>query len=336
MISGFAVSFTCLWLAVRNVPFKELLSALVGARIPWIILALVLLMISLFARAKVWQTLLSRRAGLSDSFWAEMIGFLFTNILPLRMGDAARVVAMSKRRDIPLIQVAGAAALERLLDMCMILLALVALLPLMEIPARMRSAGMIFGVLVLTVVICLVILMRLGERGENVLRSVCRFLPVLHEEKILTLWRQNIEGISLLFRSGAMLPAFCCSLGIWVFTIAANWAIIRAFQPDGTLAEASFMLVAICLAIAVPSSPGFIGVIQWAGQQALVLPFHGKYDHSTALAIVLVSHMSSYLTTCILGVIGLSRFGMSFKRLRVDAAGVSASSPSSSPVAGRG
>lgn len=59
----------------------------------------------------------------------------------------------------------------------------------------------------------------------------------------------------------------------------------------------------------MPSSPGFIGVYQFAGQQALVLPFGTKYDASTALAIALVSHLAYYLLTSVIGVIGLWQMG---------------------------
>ncbi len=93
------------------------------------------------------------------------------------------------------------------------------------------------------------------------------------------------------------------------------WCVLRAFQPLARPVEAAFVVAALSLAITVPSSPGFIGVFQWVGQQALVLPFGAKYDLASALAITLTAHLVYYLLTTALGVIGLWRFGQSFAQL---------------------
>ena len=69
------------------------------------------------------------------------------------------------------------------------------------------------------------------------------------------------------------------------------------------------MVVALSLAVSVPSSPGFVGVFQLVGKQALVLPFGAKYDMATALAITLGLHVVYYLVTTILGLIGLMKLG---------------------------
>ena len=72
------------------------------------------------------------------------------------------------------------------------------------------------------------------------------------------------------------------------------------------------MMVTLSFAVAVPSSPGFVGIYQLAGQQALVLPFGAKYDPSIAFAITLTAHMAYFIPTTLLGVAGLWRLGESF------------------------
>ncbi|MBI3799198.1 MAG: flippase-like domain-containing protein [Deltaproteobacteria bacterium] len=105
------------------------------------------------------------------------------------------------------------------------------------------------------------------------------------------------------------------SLVAWTFSIAVYCCVLRAFQPDSRLVEAAFMMVALSFAVAVPSSPGFIGVFQLVGQQALVLPFGAKYNAASALAITVTAHLLYYLLTTTLGVIGLWRSGESFLNL---------------------
>jgi uncharacterized membrane protein YbhN (UPF0104 family) len=93
------------------------------------------------------------------------------------------------------------------------------------------------------------------------------------------------------------------------------WCVIRAFQVDGLVIEAVFMVVALSLAVTIPSSPGFIGVFQFAGQQALVLPFGEKYNSGSALAITMGVHLVYYLLTTLLGVLAIWVTGTSFSTL---------------------
>ena len=76
------------------------------------------------------------------------------------------------------------------------------------------------------------------------------------------------------------------------------------------------MIASLSLAVIVPSSPGFIGVFQFVGQQALVIPFGDKYSVSSALAITLIAHIVYYVLSTLLGMIGLWRIGQSFADLR--------------------
>ena len=135
-------------------------------------------------------------------------------------------------------------------------------------------------------------------------------------ERLLTAWRHLVEGMAVFGNVKIVLCAILWSLSIWAFTVGMYWCVLKGFNADATLVEATFMVVAICLAVTIPSSPGAFGVVQWVGQQALVLPFAGKYDLTSALAIALTAHLAYYITTSLLGVAGLSLFGLSFRNLR--------------------
>src|SRR6185437_1365483 len=131
----------CLWLALRNVPLGDLGRVLAGGQYVWLIPALVIQLVSILARAQRWVVLLGREDRLADSFWAQDIGYLFTNVFPLRLGEPARVLVMSERCKLPFFQVAGSAALERLLDVATVVVLLLLVLPLMQVPALVVRAG---------------------------------------------------------------------------------------------------------------------------------------------------------------------------------------------------
>jgi uncharacterized membrane protein YbhN (UPF0104 family) len=75
-------------------------------------------------------------------------------------------------------------------------------------------------------------------------------------------------------------------------------------------------MVSLSLAVAVPSSPGFIGVFQFVGQHALVIPYGLKYSASNALAITLIAYLVYYIVSTLIGIIGIWRLGQSFAGLR--------------------
>ncbi|MBI4319992.1 MAG: flippase-like domain-containing protein [Chloroflexi bacterium] len=331
---GTAISILALWLAVRDVPFGELGNALQGASYVWLIPAVALHFLSIGARAQRWVVLLGKQGSLADSFWAQSIGYLFTNILPLRAGEPARVIAMAERCRLPILQVAASAVVERLLDLATILLILLLVLPWMQVPMLVIQAGQSFGAVMLVALVALLLAVRLSGRGERILQSVCNHVTLLPRESILARWRQTVDGLAPLKHFNVAVWSVGWSSLAWASSLAINWSVLRVFEADASLVEAAFMQVALALAVTIPSSPGFIGVFQLAGQQALVLPFGAKYTAANALAITMVAHMTYYLLTSALGVAGLWKLGSSLARVgRVVKSELSSGSSASKKVA---
>ncbi len=311
---GLGVSAVCLWLAFRQVPFAALGAALSQASYGWLVPAIGLHLLAVWVRAARWETLLGVRGILADAFWSQCVGFLFTNAFPLRMGEPARVVTLAGRSRLPLMRVAASAVVERLLDVASILGILALALPWMDVPPLVMRAGQFFAVLVLAAVIVLAVVVRMRDRTEALLRRLLARLR-LPVDGLMRRWRESVEGLQPIGRPATALRSVAWSILVWALYVGFYWCVLRAFRADPTPVEAAFMVVALALAISVPSSPGFIGVYQLAGQQALTLPFGARYDPSTALAITLVSHLVYYLLTSILGAIGLARTGATFADL---------------------
>lgn len=312
---GCSISLLCLWLALRNVSPGEVATSLSHANLGWILMAIILQLMAIIVRAWRWVVLLDQKKRIVDSFWAQSIGYLFTNIFPLRLGEPARVVIMAARCGIPLMSVAASAVLERLLDVAAIVLALALVLPLMSVPVLVVRAGTVFGVLTIAGFVACFLAVRFSHTTERVLRYLCRFTPFLPAEKVISRWRELMIGFAPVTRWDTALQSVLLSIICWGFSIAMYWSVIQSFQPAGTFVESAFLTIALSLAVTVPSSPGFIGVFQLVGQQALVLPFGAKYDSGTALAIILTGHLVYYVLTTSLGVVGLWRLGESFAHI---------------------
>ncbi len=312
---GCTISLLCLWLAFRSVPLSEVVHLVASANVLLLLAAVVLQLLAVVTRSWRWLILLDKDSGLADSFWAQGIGFLFTNVFPLRLGEPARVLVMSERCGLPMMQVAAAAIVERLLDVATNVCVLLLVLPWMQVPSSMSQAGIFFGILALAGLGLLLVVVRSGDSSKRLLESLWVGLPFLPVEKIGARWRELVSGFLPITRWPIALRAIGWSLPSWAFSVAMFWSVLRAFQPDARVVEAAFMMVALAFAVAVPSSPGFVGVFQLVGQQALVLPFGAKYESATALAITLTIHLVYYITTTTLGVVGLWHLGESFLSL---------------------
>jgi uncharacterized membrane protein YbhN (UPF0104 family) len=122
------------------------------------------------------------------------------------------------------------------------------------------------------------------------------------------------------------------SVSGWSLSAIVFWCAIRAFQADELVIEALSMMVTSSLAVTLPSSPGFIGAFQFAGQQTLVLPFEAKYNSGSALAITLSAHLVYYSLTTFIGLIAIWVTGTSFSKLTRKLTGQKAVSPKIKPV----
>ena len=322
------MSLICLWLALRSVPFAELGQALSQANYLWLIPCLLLTLILNLIRAEIWRLLLTKRVSRAEAFWAYSIGFLFNNVFPFRVGEATRVIALAMHSRLAVVEVAATAGLERLLDVIAVVMILLGVLPFMTVPVEIKQAALLFGSASVVALIVIFTLAKAGQRGEALLLWALSPLPPPYIELILARWRELVKGLIVLTQPAIGIPAFAGSILVWACTIAMQWSVLRAFQPLAGPVEAAFMIAAISLAIAMPAAPGFVGVYQWVGQQALMAPFPNLYTASSALGIAIVAHLTSYLFSTGLGLIGMWYFGQSFGGL-----GQVLNKPSQSPEA---
>jgi len=312
---GLAITVICVWLAFRKVPYTEITDIISDGNYYWLIPAAIAQLLAILVRSQRWVVLLDRKDQLEASVWSQGIGYLFTNLFPFRLGEVVRVLVMSERCKMPVVQVAGTAIVERLMDVGTMILALVVVLPWMQVPSAIIKSGQIFGVFVLVGILIIILLAMFKGTSVALINRICTVFPVLPKAMILARWAELLEGLTPLLRGVVALQVIVLSLLSWLFSGVVFYCAIRTFQPAGLLLEAIFMMVSLSLAVIVPSSPGFIGVFQFVGQQALVIPFGEKYSLGSALAITLIAHIVYYILSSLVGIIGLWRIGQSFAGL---------------------
>ena len=313
---GLVVSAACLWLAISNAPIAELLAAPSHINYFWVAVAALTVAASLWARGCRWKVLLGGRGTNMEYFWAQSIGSLLTNVFPLRAGEAGRVVIVNRRIGIPLVQVGASVVLERAVDLAVILTMLTVLLLIMDVPWQVTATGLALGAAMAVAWIGVVVLLVFGARLTVVLELVAGKLPRRFGQLTMDTWGHVLTALEPLRNLRVVVQIVVWSTFVWFMGVAGFWAAIEAVVPGAGLLEPAFALVAVALGVALPSSPGFIGVFHLIGQQALAAPFPERYSLANAFIIAILNHAAYYLTSTVLGVIGLARLGVSLSAVR--------------------
>jgi uncharacterized protein (TIRG00374 family) len=313
---GLLISVVCLWLAFRNVPISQFIDALKSVEPGYLLLAASFQLLAVLARGKRWQSILGGEVRLKTTFFGHGIGFLFNNILPFRAGEVARTIAVADWARQPFFKVGSSVLLERLIDVAVIVLALILVLPFMRVEPAVLQGGLLLGAVAL---IGLGLLFAAAMRpmwGRKILSWILQRIPRLPVERSLVWFDQLIDGVRVMASVSQIMQVLFWSLISWVCSVLLYFSVFKSFQPLTTWLEATFVVVALSLSISIPSSPGFLGVFQYVGLQALVLPFGDKYDPATALAAIMVAYLVYYLGTSLIGVISLQGFSSSLSSLQ--------------------
>ncbi len=311
---GIAVSAVTLWLAFRGVDWERLGAALRSANYLWLIPSALALLAAIGARAERWRWLLGGRGRVpwARSFRAVSIGYLITNVFPFRLGEVVRPAVMSRGGKVSAMQAFSTIAVEHVLDVLVVLAILALALPGLPLPpaavAGARQGGLLFGGAALG----MVLLVWQRERGERLVGWVLHRVPRLNPEPWLKHYRSVMDGLSVIRSPRLFTASGLWSAGAWLTSAVSFHLALIGFVPDAPFTASLFVTVASTLVLLVPSSPGYIGVIEIAVQQSLLV-FGVPLE--VGLACGIAFHAMEFIVMNVAGVIGLMQEGLSWSSM---------------------
>jgi hypothetical protein len=233
---------------------------------------------------------------------AIFMGYGLNNVLPARLGEAAKVLALRDRLRIPTSQAICAVVVERFCDVS--LLALISLVAVFNMDINQTAvAALVAGAVLFWLS---AIALRFYPRP---FLAVVELIPWLAARRFLgELTVQFSE--SLQQRVGRGLAISCL---IWLFYLLLELSILNWLADLGlTTGQLLQAFVIVSLSFSVPSSPGGLGVVQAAA--VFVLERFG-IDKETALATGIVWHMILFIPATLGGVVVFIISGLSLRRL---------------------
>ncbi len=329
---GFAISAVAVYFAFRNEDLGKVYIAIKQAN--WLILiaSMPIMVLTVVLRAWRWRYFLKADSStLRSRYNAVSIGFFITNILPLRLGEFARVLVFARSARRSRIEVFATIAVERFFDILALLILFVMILPHIPFDAihggdatdswYYRYSPRTLMAYSMGIVLCgLIGFLLLCHYGRTVWHWLVDSRDIRHP-MLLRVVGSLFDGLETLWHDRKVLPALLVSVLLW-FSVAFNfWITLFAFPSGETtlgsimgLEGSIFLDSVLCFGVAAPSAPGFFGVWQLATKAAFI-PYPSA-DSSAVSAFAILVFLIQYFFTLGLGLEALKSEGMSISDVR--------------------
>jgi uncharacterized protein (TIRG00374 family) len=302
---GLLVTGVFTYLAVRDVRLEEASQALRSSNYWWLVPALAVLGIFILVRAIRWRYLFTRptRPSLHAVSAALLLGYFFNNIFPARAGEVARVIALKQRAGTSRAETAATVMIERGYDVLCLLILLFVALPWLPPVSWLPAAVYLAIALAVTLAAAIGVLSIWGDRALRLAMRPFVRLPFLRKraEEITRSLGQGLAGL----RSARIgLAALVWTTVSWLLLAISFWFVMLAFDLELSPIAGLFVVIAVGLAMILPSSPGSLGVFEAA--ILLALGAYGISD-SRALPYALVLHAVNFVPYLVVGFLVLRR-----------------------------
>ncbi len=260
---------------------------------------------SFILRAFRWRILLNAGTdvplGLGTVFRANMAGYLGNNVLPARAGEVLRSVIVSSQSSLSRAYVLTTALSERMMDA--IALVLWGSLTLSQVPSKPAWMGPIAKTMALVAGAGTLVLMILPHM-DGVVKSIVQRLPAppALKERIQGIAEQILLGVRAFHHPWRFIGFVLLTAAIW--SVDATCMIVSAhgLGLEIPFPAAVLLLTAMGLGSALPSTPGYVGIYQFAAVTVLAAFGIGR---DQALAYSLVTQALGYVVIGVLGVPGV-------------------------------
>lgn len=297
-LGGLALGLILLAVSSRGIDATHLLTGLRQANSVWIGLSLLLVLLTTALKAVRWRDLFSKdhRPGLLPLGRALLIGQLVNALVPSRAGDLARIYLIGARERAGKATVLGTVALEKLLDLTLLLICAGLASALAPLPSwlDMSLAGVAIAGLSL-----LIATLALPRRSDLAwLKRQAARLPWDLGKWLEVTLKRMLGGMTRLQSLSKATPICIESAAIWALAAGTNLALFWAFDLNLPPGAALWLLVLLQVGVAPPSSPGRVGVFH--ALTVVGLSTFGV-DRASALVYGTTLHALVYLPQVVLG-----------------------------------
>ena len=292
LVLGIAISIIGVGWIVRAIDPRRFALALAAIDWIWIGGAIVVTLVTYWARGQRWIVLLRPLTFRHSAVLRALLtGQLLNHLLPIRVGDVVRSIMLGREPWGSFARVFGSVLIEKAWDwlaLCVLVLIIAWAAPLPEwflIPAR--TIGGLAALIVMGFVAVAIIPEQWIPRGLARLDRALAQLPARWRFFALNNVQRFLDSLTVLRRRDTVVGAASWTAVTWGLSIVINYAVLRAFGYASWIAALT-LLVVLMLGVALPPSIAAVGVFE--GLSMLTLSLFG-ISPEIALAVGLMLHL---------------------------------------------
>ena len=207
--------------------------------------------------AHAWRWNILLRPVARPSFWRSVqaiyIGLYANEILPLRTGELIRCYLMAHWNDMPISLSLSSAAIERILDGVLLVIAMLITTQLVALPKYLVDGTVFLGA-GLCVLLALLIFVAVHKQRAHAVVSETSWASAL---------RHVIEGLHAMGNWRTMLATSGASLVYLALQIVPVWALMEGYGLDLSIWAAAAVYIILRLGTVIPNAPGNAGLYQF-------------------------------------------------------------------------
>jgi len=301
LAAGLVVTAAGLYFALRGVELDDAGDALADSNLWWLLPSLAVFAVGMWLRALRWWSLfhVEQRPPLREVTRAMFVGLFFNNVLPARAGEAARVISLHARTKTPRAETIGTVVAERLFDVLGLLVILFAAYPWLPEISWLRAAAL-FGLFVVVAVAALVFALVRYEVGAihwllSPLRRIRREGFAMRVEAAAISATRGLVGMR---DPRVAFQALGLTIVSWVVLSASYWILMQGFSLGLPFAAGPLVTVTINMGLALPATPGSLGVFEAA---TIVATNAFGVPQAEGLSYALVLHLLNLVPFLVVG-----------------------------------
>ncbi len=249
---------------------------------------------------------------------AVAIGFMGNNVLPFRMGELMRCYAVTRLAGARFTAALSSVAVERVFDGLTVVALLVVGLVTAGLPANVEVAGVavrriatVSGLVMAAALAGGLLLVAFPLVAEKIVR---RLVPsAALADRLVGMVEGIRHGLGVLRLPSRAAQVVAWSVAMWLLNAAAFFVMFSAFDIPVNFGGALLLQGVVVFGIAVPSTPGYVGVFE-AAIKAVLLVF--GVDGDRAIAYAVTYHVTTFLPIVALGAWSLLRTSLHLSELR--------------------
>ena len=319
---GIIVSAGILYAAFYRINSRQLLVNLQDANYIYLFPIVFIIFVNMALRAVRWGFLLLpiKKIGFTNLFEGILIGFMANNVLPVRMGEFVRAYIIGRSARIRKSASFATVMVERLFDGLTVLALLVVVLLFIHLPPenihfkKLLHWGGYLTMAIYGFTFFLLFIIKTQTRWFlKIALFFTRPFPLRVAKNGISTIKSFKEGLISVESTKTMVISFCYSLVIWAVFACSIYLMGLSFGLNLSVSATAMVLLAICLAMMIPSTPGYIGPYHASVAYSLVLY---NIPLEKALSFSIVFHAANYIPITLAGFLYLWRHHLSLKKIR--------------------